>query len=387
MLGAGEAAGDTLVSNLGQTTGDIVADLSTRDYSQAFTTGLTADAYELTGIKVEFGTVPSSTATVTAFIADGRGTSDDIIANLTNPGTWTTTSTFTAPDGITLDASTTYNLIIEGTEGTLPTTYSNSEDSGGVSGWSIGDSRGERTMVSDSGLGGTWDAGGASLKIAVEGDHKGTVVGCSAASMEDQVWTGTLTVGIVGGEVGYNGGSPPVGALDDTTFIFQETTYTVESIVTLTSGMLQQLTFELDELLANPDDAILHVGDDKFTFGSATLIQASNDSYTWLNTNLTWNQYDRVCLALTEVDTTAPVLMSATTTALELGLTYDEDLDASSEPAPSAFTVAVDGVSRAVTGVSVGAKVLLTLASAVRARGDGDGVVHRARDEPAPGRG
>ena len=67
-------------------------------------------------------------------------------------------------------------------------------------------------------------------------------------------------------------------------------------------------------------------------------------------------------------DTTAPVLQSATTTALELGLTYDENLDADSEPAPSAFTVTVDGASRALTGVSVGGtKVLLTLASAVRA--------------------
>ena len=67
-------------------------------------------------------------------------------------------------------------------------------------------------------------------------------------------------------------------------------------------------------------------------------------------------------------DTTAPVLMSATTTALALGLTYDEDLDTGSEPTPSAFTVTVDGASRAVTGVSVDeTKVLLTLASAVRA--------------------
>ena len=67
-------------------------------------------------------------------------------------------------------------------------------------------------------------------------------------------------------------------------------------------------------------------------------------------------------------DTTAPVLMSATTTALALGLTYDEDLDTGSEPTPSAFTVTVDGASRAVTEVSVGGtKVLLTLASAVRA--------------------
>ena len=67
-------------------------------------------------------------------------------------------------------------------------------------------------------------------------------------------------------------------------------------------------------------------------------------------------------------DTTAPVLQSATTTALEVGLTYDENLDGGSEPAPSAFTVTVDGASRAVTGVSVGdTKVLLTLAPAVRA--------------------
>ena len=66
-------------------------------------------------------------------------------------------------------------------------------------------------------------------------------------------------------------------------------------------------------------------------------------------------------------DTTAPMLQGATTTALELKLTYDEALDAGSEPAPSAFTVTVDGASRAVTGVSVGAKVILTLASAVRA--------------------
>ena len=67
-------------------------------------------------------------------------------------------------------------------------------------------------------------------------------------------------------------------------------------------------------------------------------------------------------------DTTAPVLRSASTTALALGLTYDENLDASSEPAPSAFTVTVDGASRAVTGVALDeTKVLLTLATAVRA--------------------
>ena len=67
-------------------------------------------------------------------------------------------------------------------------------------------------------------------------------------------------------------------------------------------------------------------------------------------------------------DTTGPMLRSATTTALALALTYDEALDADSEPGPTAFTVTVDGASRAVTGVSVGGtKVFLTLAPAVRA--------------------
>ena len=51
-------------------------------------------------------------------------------------------------------------------------------------------------------------------------------------------------------------------------------------------------------------------------------------------------------------DTTVPMLRSATTTALELKLTYDEALDADSEPAPSAFTVTVPGRRLAVTGVS-----------------------------------
>ena len=86
-------------------------------------------------------------------------------------------------------------------------------------------------------------------------------------------------------------------------------------------------------------------------------------------------------------DSTAPMLRSATTTALELGLTYDESLDAGSEPAPSAFTVTVDGATRGVTGVSVGDEGAPDPRPGGSGRGPGEGVVHRARDEPAPGRG
>ena len=87
-------------------------------------------------------------------------------------------------------------------------------------------------------------------------------------------------------------------------------------------------------------------------------------------------------------DTTAPMLESATTTALELVLTYDEALDADSEPAPTAFTVTVPGRRLAVTGVSASStNVFLTHRPGGTGRGDGDGVVHRARHQPAPGRG
>ena len=57
LLGAGTAAADTLVSNLGETTSGVAAALSGNDRSQVFTRGADADAYELTGVKVKFATL------------------------------------------------------------------------------------------------------------------------------------------------------------------------------------------------------------------------------------------------------------------------------------------------------------------------------------------
>ena len=168
-LGAGTAAAETLISNLGQTTSGSTHDLSARDASQAFSTGSTADAYELTGVKVEFSTVPTGTATVTAIITDGQATTDNVVATLTNPGTWATTSTFTVASGISLEVSTIYYLIIDASDGTLATTSANGEDSGGVTGWSIANGRTGRNMTSDTGLGGTWEVSTSTLHIAVEG--------------------------------------------------------------------------------------------------------------------------------------------------------------------------------------------------------------------------
>ena len=135
LLGAGAASADTLVSNLGQTTGSFVSDLATEDVGQKFTTGATAAT--LSEVKVKFNpdALPANTDTVTAVIATpGVDAMSSILATLTSPATWSEISTFTAPAGTTLAASTHYNLIMEGTGGEVATTASDNEDSGGATG-------------------------------------------------------------------------------------------------------------------------------------------------------------------------------------------------------------------------------------------------------------
>ena len=69
---------------------------------------------------------------------------------------------------------------------------------------------------------------------------------------------------------------------------------------------------------------------------------------------------------LADVDEIAPVLSSANVDGDALTLTFDEALDGNSVPDASAFSVAVDGTARGVSGVSMsGSSVTLTLASAV----------------------
>ena len=118
------------MSNLGQTAAGVSGDLSTDDHAQAFTAGTTA-SFDFTEVEVLFSTPPSSTATVTAIITDGLGSSDTTVATLTNPTDWSSNAVFGIPSGTTLAKDTTYYLIIEATDGQLQLTTSDAEDSGG----------------------------------------------------------------------------------------------------------------------------------------------------------------------------------------------------------------------------------------------------------------
>ena len=364
--GAGTAWADSLTSNLGQTTSVTTVDLSTRDVAQAFTTGPTADAYEFTGVKVEFATVPSASATVTAFIADGRGATDDVIVNLTNPPTWSTISTFAAPDDTTLDPSTTYYLIIEATDGILASTASNNEDGGGVSGWFIVNRRYNRAMVSDSGLGGAWSPSSNTLRISVEGDHKGTVTECSAASMENRVWTANLTAG-EGSGIGTGGFGAGFGTLSDRTISYKGTDYTITGIFENNTNLTFAVTATGGFGIAAAN-LTLHVGSNQYALDDATVLAGNH--YTWTSNVPTWSQYDRVCVALTEVDGTPPALSLAQVNAdAAVQLIFDEALDSTSVADKSAFTVTVEGTSRTVDSVSLspdGTRITLVVIPAIR---------------------
>ena len=170
----------TLISNvdldLVGVSNNIQADLSATDLAQAFTTGSNTRGYTLTGIKMKFFTslggsllFPSGTDTVTAIVTDGLASTATTVATLTNPGTWTATSEFTAPSGTTLAANTTYYVIVEGSGGSLAATNTPEEEAGGEAGWSIDDRVSIRSQ-STSGLGGSWTGSPSNaLQIAVEG--------------------------------------------------------------------------------------------------------------------------------------------------------------------------------------------------------------------------
>ena len=165
---------ETFVSNLGQTASTATADLSTADIAQRFDTGSTA-SFDLTEVEVLFSTAPGSSATVTAVIADGLTSTDNIVATLTNPLEWSTNARFGIPSGTTLSHNSTYYLIVEATDGVLQTTGSNAEDSGAAANWTIGNAASVRTDETQSGLGGSWadTTTNASLQMAVRGKHHG----------------------------------------------------------------------------------------------------------------------------------------------------------------------------------------------------------------------
>ncbi len=152
-----------LVSNIAQGDTGIVLDINAQDGAQAFTTGPNRSTsyvgWTLTGVDIDLRTVGSAPPTYSVGIHHSKSdnTPGARIATLTNPDTLVEgVNSFTHP-GLRLSKNDTYFVVVDSEGGGTGQTgweytSSNSEDSGGAEGWSIGDS----SLLRNQDSTGTW---------------------------------------------------------------------------------------------------------------------------------------------------------------------------------------------------------------------------------------
>ena len=160
------------VSNIDQGNDSDWSDSVSR--AQSFTTGSQSGGYTVTSVDIGYDDAEGDKFSAAIWTVDSDNEPDDgdnnnKVADLTAPtGTWSAgdTLTFTAPAGTTLDAGTTYAVVLTATGNAvrLDSTTSDDEDSGAFAGWSIADTG---YFISSN----TWTANptGKALRIAIKG--------------------------------------------------------------------------------------------------------------------------------------------------------------------------------------------------------------------------
>ena len=170
--GHAQTTTNTYVSNIDQ--GDDSDWSDTVSRAQSFTTGSQSGGYTVTSVDIGYDDAEGDKFSAAIWTVDSDNEPDDgdnnnKVADLTAPtGTWGAgfTLTFTAPTGTTLDAGTTYAVVLTATGNAvrLDSTTSDDEDSGAFAGWSIADTG---YFISSN----TWTANptGKALRIAIKG--------------------------------------------------------------------------------------------------------------------------------------------------------------------------------------------------------------------------
>ena len=132
-----------LVSNVGKLDGSS----TDAQNAQAFTTGSNPAKYVLSSVQLTLVDVDDSDIKVRIFTTDSDGKPDSELYTLTNPGSLSSNSgnTFTAPENSSLDADTTYAVVVTDEDGTgslsgidMRRTTETGEDTT-QEGWSIAD--------------------------------------------------------------------------------------------------------------------------------------------------------------------------------------------------------------------------------------------------------
>ncbi len=188
-----------LISNIGQT--QAMTASFANDLAQDFTTGSHAAGYRLRGVTFDMqqtsgSTLPTFDVTIRANNASNRP--GQKLGTLTMQGSVPSSSgavNFDAyPQGIDVQPSTRYWAVINVSSGatgntTAKRTDTNGENTGGATGWSIGDTRLHRSAAST----GSWNSGTEELQIAVRGEEIPAPPTMTAAAVTDR--TLTLTFG------------------------------------------------------------------------------------------------------------------------------------------------------------------------------------------------
>ena len=222
----------------------------------------------------------------------------------------------------------------------------------------------------------------AHARLARDPDHK--VDSRIVTLPEDGIyWSATLTVGSGAGLLGCDFHSliPCSTRLTSDTFTHGVETYEFESISFYRDSASHpwRVIVALDKAWPETlrDTASLHVGGVGLSLSAASYSHGGI-SANWSGTSVSGiSENATVSVSLRDrsytppadpPDTTPPAFQRASVNGASLTLTFDEDLDAGSVPAPADFYVTVAGSRRSVAagGVAIdGAAVTLTLESAV----------------------
>ena len=349
-------ASRTLVANTGQTSHSQVSRVgeqsgSDQRYAIAFTTGASATGFLVEEVRLLIGTPPGGNLssanpriTINTPNAGNAANPGSQLYRFTNPGTLANGErTFTAPANATLDANTTYFIVIRNMN-TLPsqvfgirTTISDAEDGAGITDWSIADA-GRRDLT------GWGEENNRSAQFSLRGY---VVPDTTAPVLSSATVNGASLV------LAYD------SALDD-----DHTPATSAYSVKVDGG-------------SGTAPSSVAVSGSTVTLTLATAVahgQSVTVSYTVPASDPVQDDEENAVAALTDravtnntPDTTAPALSSAAVNGASLVLTYDEALDTGSVPAASAYSVKV-GTAAAAAPSSVaisGTAVTLTLATAV----------------------
>ncbi len=180
------------------------------DRSQRFSTGSHTAGYILSSLEIVSDDPHRDDFTAAVYTVNGSGDPDTLLAELTAPSSFTPlTAVFTAPDGTTLDASTTYAVLITSTGNdilTLDCTTSDAEDGSGAPDWGIQDAVDAKNSLNQ------WNPVGNScaLRITIKGVPVGVVrppppSGLSAAR------NGQNAIDLAWNAPASNGGGPITG--------------------------------------------------------------------------------------------------------------------------------------------------------------------------------